>query len=78
MAMSATALAGELASVRKMTGSRMLRHGGVQLVVKQLAHTGDSPPVTNSTWIHAPRAPDTNFIDVETVRMNEARGVIAL
>lgn len=23
-----------------------------RLVVKQLAHTGDSPPVTNSTWIH--------------------------
>jgi len=56
----------------------MLRHGGVQLVVKQLAHTGDSSPVTNSTWIHAPRAPDTNFIDVETVRMNEVRGVVAL
>lgn len=25
---------------------------GRWLVVKQLAHTGDSPPVTNSTWIH--------------------------
>lgn len=25
---------------------------GGRLVVKQLAHTGDSPPVTNSTWIH--------------------------
>lgn len=28
------------------------RSKGGRLVVKQLAHTGDSPPVTNSTWIH--------------------------
>lgn len=45
----------KLRSEGEIAGSWLCKAGpGVRLVVKQLAHTGDgdSPPVTNSTWIH--------------------------